>query len=272
MFLLVPLLACSTPTVTVEGQVVDVWGNGVAGATVVAEGVVERWQADPQGAFALTLDSVPARVSAAAGGYMRGSVATSAEGGASSPLRIALWPEPKAPGFYAVGQDARVDGGLIHLAARSVSILGSGDAATPALTMSEAAGTDPRTVPGGARSVPAGTTRFLHKSTLDPRAFRGVEVRLARLSEAPAATTARAASRSGPRPERSWTSVAPVEVKVEALPGKDCYLLEVPPLAEGVYAFHTGGVLERRGNEALATLPRERLLAWGFHVAGPAAP
>lgn len=282
MRVLMLLLACSKPAVVVTGDVVDIWGRPLPGATVVVEGVVQRWQADPAGTFSLTLEEVPSRVLGAAPGHMRAAV-TLPQGSEGAPLRLALWPEPKAPGFYAVGSSPEAEGGLLHLAARGVTMLGSGDRARPVLALaldrpvshvgaggttgsvgsSSAPVAERMPGPGSARGVPGGTTRFLHKSTLDPRAFRELALRLSRLEEV--AVGERAAA------ERRWAAAEAVEVRVEALPGKDCYLLEVPPLRDGVYAFHTGRVLDLQDAAALAALPRERLLAWAFQVVGAEA-
>lgn len=290
MLAVIALLACSTPAVSLHGNVVDLWGRPLAGATVVVEGVVERWQTDPAGAFSLSVDEAPLRVLGAAPGHMR-AVVEVPEGSAGTALRIELWPEPRAPGFYAVGSSAEVEGGLLHLAARAVTVqttltppvptfamaLAGGGEAAPRRSDSTGTGlpnTAPALVagrtpgPGNARVVPTGTTRFLHKSTLDPRAFRGLELRLSRLEAWPSAVDARP---KGMPPmtalgEHGWMATAPIEVQIEALPGKDCYLVEVPPLADGVYAFHTGRVLDLRDGAALAAVPKERWLAWGFQV------
>ena len=54
MSLLALLVGCAHPP-PVEGTVHDPWGAPVGDATVVVEGIVERWRTDADGRFLLEL-------------------------------------------------------------------------------------------------------------------------------------------------------------------------------------------------------------------------
>jgi hypothetical protein len=270
MIALLLALACARP-VSLEGEVVDPWGNPVPGAIIVAEGRSEQWATNPQGRFALTLDEAPTRLLGTAPGYMRAQVDVPKRTGHAErdaardneALRLVVWPEPRGPGFFAVGTPGA---GLLHLPARSVMLRSPSESrALPTVVLAAedvATGGAPRASSLASGTIPEGTTRFVHKSTLDPRAFRTVDLRLSALERA-----------DGDDPGTDgagWTGGRHIETRVSALPGKDCYLVEVPPLADGVYGFHLSGVLDAREPSAFDTLPRERLLAWVFRVAGTA--
>ncbi|MEN9784985.1 MAG: Carboxypeptidase regulatory-like domain [Pseudomonadota bacterium] len=248
------LLACAEP-VTVHGTVTDAWGTPVPGATVVLEGVVDRWTAGADGTFTVEADTPPATVIAGAPGYMRGSapVARGDDAPRRQEVRIALWPDPANPGFFGVGPS-----GYAHLPARTLTPLrperplASGETAFPALTLPAEA------------VIPPGTTRFVHKSTVRAQEVRAMDLRLSRLTEAPPAL--RPATATTPW----WIRADEVPFEIDGMPGRDAYLLKLAaPLPAGVYAWHAGGTLELRDSDALAVLPRARLLAWPFRVDGP---
>ncbi len=251
------LLACAEPVV-IHGTVTDAWGTPVPGATVVLEGVVDRWTAGADGTFTVQTDDPPGTVIAGADGYMRGT-ATVVHGDDApriQDVRIALWPDPANPGFFGVGPS-----GYAHLPARTLTPLRptrplpGGETAFPALTL-----------PPDARVAPD-TTRFVHKSTVRAQEVRAMDLRLSRLVEAP--ETLRPADAGG----AWWIGADDIPFTVDGMPGRDAYLLKLAaPLAPGVYAWHTGGTLELRDSDALALLPRARLLAWPFRVESTATP
>jgi len=101
------LTACADPPV-LTGTVEDAWGRPVPGATLVIEGVVERYEADDAGNFRILPPGPVERVSAARSGYLRQVVRASGGDSGLEPLSFSLLPAPPAPGLYLVGADALV--------------------------------------------------------------------------------------------------------------------------------------------------------------------
>jgi hypothetical protein len=257
------LLACARPT-PIVGDVVDPWGTPVPDATIVLEGVVERWQADSQGRFHLETDAAPRTVIAGKAGYMRGSAPLPEgvpEGGTAAPVRVVLWPEAAQPGFFAVGPR-----GYVHLPAREVRLLGparKGGEPVPGVT-----------VPADAL-IPSGTSGFVFRSTVSPAQMKGLDLRLSRLRPLEIAPSrAPRGSASGKAPAPGTASEAPLyqsrddlPYMLEAMPARDTWKVSLEvPLGPGVYAWHTANALGIREQEAWELLPRERRLAWTFHV------
>jgi hypothetical protein len=243
------LLACAQPP-PVQGGVVDPWGGPVADATVVVEGIVERWRTDADGRFQLEIGPDAAELIIGKAGYMQATASVSAGEGARGPVEVDLWPDPDQPGFFAVGPR-----GYVHLATRTVRVLaptrGNGEAlpviAPPALSEDV---------------VPSGITRFVLKSTVPAAQMSGLDLALARL--APVGTKdprAKGEDAAALRAERA------IPYTMAGMAGKDAWLVTLEaPLAPGVYAWHTAKALDLRDPAALALVPRERLLAWGFAV------
>ena len=251
------LLACAQPVV-IHGTVTDAWGTPVPGATVVLEGVVDRWTAGADGTFTVEAETRPAAVIAGAQGYMRGSAALAhgEDAPRSQEVRIALWPDPANPGFFGVGPS-----GYAHLPARTLTPLRpdrplpDGETAFPALTL-----------PPDAVVAPT-TTRFVHKSTVRAQEVRAMDLRLSRLVEAPVSLRPTGTTATW------WIRADEVPFEIDGMPGRDAYLLKLgEALPPGVYAWHAGSTLELRDADALAVLPRARLLAWPFRIADPSAP
>ncbi len=251
MSLLALLLACAEPP-PVVGAVVDPWGAPVADATVVVEGIVERWQTDVDGRFQLELGPEAAGLIFGKAGYMRATADVPAGEGARGPVEVELWPDPEQPGFFAVGPR-----GFVHLATRMARVL------PPARGSVEA--TPVVAAPTLAEDVvPSGISRFVFKSTVPPAQMKGLDLALARLAPVPA-------------PKKGGTPDAkePVQLRAESavpftiggMSGKDAWLVTLEaPLAPGTYAWHTAKALELRDPAALALVPRERLLTWVFAV------
>jgi hypothetical protein len=190
---------------------------------------------------------------------MRGS-APLPEGVAPESVRVVLWPETAQPGFFAVGPR-----GYLHLPAREVRLLPPARKSAEPLPVV--------TVPEDAR-IPAGTGGFVFRSTVSAAQMKGLDLRLSRLRQldAPPPRTPRG-SASAPAPSTPagdaplYHSRDDLPHTLEAMPAKDTWKVTLPsPLAPGVYAWHTANALGVREQEAWDLLPRERRLAWTFHV------
>jgi hypothetical protein len=106
MLALLPLVlfACNPTPSTLEGQVVDVWGNPIEGATVMIVGGTERPLTAPDGRYRLPREAGPIELKAGKKGYIQDQLGVEipASGEAKGPL-FELYPKPDAPGFYGVG-------------------------------------------------------------------------------------------------------------------------------------------------------------------------
>lgn len=104
--LLVPFVAACTGEPTLQGLVVDVWGNPVEGATVVVDGLAERPLTDSAGLFEVPLPP-PGHIRLKAGreGYVQEHLEFDIPEDPSQLHRpvIELFPKPQEPGFYVVG-------------------------------------------------------------------------------------------------------------------------------------------------------------------------
>jgi hypothetical protein len=244
------LVGCAQPP-PVEGTVHDPWGAPVGDATVVVEGIVERWRTDADGRFLLELGPDAADLIVGKAGYMRATGEVSAGEGARGPVEVELWPDPEQPGFFAVGPR-----GYVHLATRTVRVLPPARKSTEAL---------PVVAPPALSEdvVPSGISRFVLKSTVPTAQMKGLDLALARL--APVAP-------KDPRARDSDDSAAlraegVVPHAMAGMAGKDSWMVTLEaPLAPGVYAWHTAKALDLRDPAALALVPRERMLAWVFAV------
>lgn len=102
-FVAFPLLAaCSAPP-TLDGKVVDIWGEPIEGATVMMIGQTERPLTDAEGRYALPRVEGKHLVKAGREGYIQDheEVEVSASGTAPGPL-FQLFPKPKEAGYYLV--------------------------------------------------------------------------------------------------------------------------------------------------------------------------
>lgn len=136
--LLVPFVAACSGEPTLQGLVVDVWGNPVEGATVVVEGIAERPLTDSAGLFEVPLPP-PGHLRLKAGreGYVQDHLDFDIPEDPAQLHRpvIELYPKPEEPGFYVVGISAyeRLDSAAVQQVSNPVEtvrgVVGSGPAA-----------------------------------------------------------------------------------------------------------------------------------------------
>jgi hypothetical protein len=99
------LAACSREPRLV-GQVVDIWGEPVEGATVVLDQLSERPLTDKNGKFDLPALPGAHKIKAGREGYIQEhQEVTVVEGEPPPKVLFELYPKPEEPGFYAVGDD-----------------------------------------------------------------------------------------------------------------------------------------------------------------------
>jgi hypothetical protein len=246
------LVACSDTRV-LAGEVRDVWGNPVADATVVIEGVVERHHSDSAGRFSIDTEGPVTRVMAGKDGYIKDIEVVPApleEGGDLAPVHFALYPEPEQPGFYGIGPKE-----YIHLEARRIRVVGTElkhyagvqDAAEQALT-------------GG---QPAS---FVFSSTLRSSELARMNLHLSKL-EFVDHTAVKGVLGAMDATVNLWVAAEEVPFDLKALPARDAYLITTrEAVGPGMYAFHAQDVLNEEDERILMNLPKEMQVAFSFEV------
>lgn len=252
MLSLLWLVAC-TETYTLTGQVKDIWGKPVMDATVVVEGVVQRYHTDSAGKFEIELDRPPTRVLAGKDGYIKGVSAVPAvteDVEEIAPLAFSLYPEPGQPGFYAVGpQD------YIHLQAARIRVVGT--------ELKHYAGIQdmPERAMSGNKTVD-----FVFSSTLRSSELARMDLHLSRLDFVDHTPVKGVLGRVDAT-VNLWVAAEEVPFELRSLPSKDDYLISTrQPLKSGIYAFHAQDVLNEDDERVLMNLPKEMQVAFPFEV------
>lgn len=247
------LFACAD-TQTVSGAVTDVWGNPVADATIVLEGVVERYHTDGTGHFAIETDQKIERVLVGKEGYIKGvadEVAPAEEGGDYAPLTLKLYPKPSKPGFYGVGRT-----GYIGIDPAHVRVVGS--------DVRHYAGV--REIPE--ERLPPGKVRFVFQTTLRPSEIAQMNLHLSQLAFVDH-TAMKGILGTDEVTVNLWTAQKEVAFDLTSLPADNEYLITTrDPLEAGVYAFHAQGILNEEDEQVILNLPKERQVAFPFEVSG----
>jgi hypothetical protein len=100
--LLLVLLGCPEPP-AIEGQVVDIWGDPIEGATVMVVGGSERPLTDRDGKYRLARADGTFTVKAGRKGYIQEQVEFEVLAGQTPPGPVfQLYPKPEKAGFYAI--------------------------------------------------------------------------------------------------------------------------------------------------------------------------
>ncbi len=245
------LAACSSQRM-LEGRVQDVWGQPVSDATVVIEGVVERFHADDHGRFSIPTEAPVKRAMAGKEGYIKevSDLPEIDEKADYSPLTFTLYPEPEKPGFYAIGPTA-----YIAVPAQRIRMV--------ATELRHFAGI--REIPDQALAA-ARPAKFVFTSMLRPSELARMNLHLSKL-----AFVNHAAIKGVLGPTEAtvnlWISDSEVPFDLESLPSRDDYLITTrAALDPGVYAFHAQDVLNEEDERVLMNLPKEMQVAFPFEV------
>lgn len=245
------LLACSHPP-AVEGRVVDVWGRPVAGATVVIEGVVQRYAADGAGAFRIETEAPVRRVMVGKEGYIKHVepvASPPAEGEDYPPLTFELFPEPESPGFYAVGVSD-----YVPVEPQRIVMVG----------------TDLRHFTG-IREIPStgiasGEARFVFTSRLAPSELSRMSLQLSELAFQ-GRTPVKGLLGPVDATVNLWTPSRDIPFDLVQLESRDDYLITPRvPLVAGTYAFHAQNVLNELDERVYLMMPKEMQVAFPFEV------
>ncbi|MEZ4235430.1 MAG: carboxypeptidase-like regulatory domain-containing protein [Myxococcota bacterium] len=101
---LLGLVACNPVPDTIDGQVVDIWGVPIDGATVLVVDGNERQITGPDGRFSLPRTDGTLTIKTGCKGYVQDQRDITVEAGKPvEPPLFELYPKPEETGFYAVG-------------------------------------------------------------------------------------------------------------------------------------------------------------------------
>lgn len=247
------LLGACTDTRMLAGEVKDVWGNPVSDATVVIEGVVERYHSDSAGKFAIDTEAPVTRVMAGKDGYIKDIEVVPAgtdEEADYDPLAFALYPEPEQPGFYGVGPKE-----YVHLEAKRIRVVGT--------ELKHYAGVQDVAEQALASGRPAS---FVFSSTLRASELARMNLHLSRLDFVDN-TRVKGVLGAMDATVNLWVAAEEIPFDLKALPARDAYLITTrEPVEPGMYAFHAQDVLNEEDERILLNLPKEMQVAFPFEV------
>lgn len=247
------LLVACTDTRVLAGEVKDVWGKPVPDATIVIEGVVERYHTDSAGRFSIETEKPVSRVMVGKEGFIKDmeQVAPVREDADDyDPLTFSLFPQPEQPGFYGVG---RTD--YVHLGAKRIRVVGT--------ELKHYAGIQDEPDQGLASGKPAS---FVFVSTLRSSELARMNLHLSRLQFVDH-TNVKGVLGPMDATVQLWVAQEDVAFDLQALPARDAYLITTrEPATPGMYAFHAQDVLNEDDERILMNLPKEMQVAFPFQV------
>lgn len=240
------VLACGTAEPpTLEGQVLDIWGAQVPGATVLIDGT--NYTADDHGYFSVPNPVYPLTLRVGKDGYVQDElVVSAAEDGTVAPPNIALYPRPAERGFYVVGQTA-----YKKLDPTNVQVIGN--------ELSKVSGLQ-------AISTTAGRTPFevIFQTDLRLEEVTRLGLELHKLTYSAKVEIA------GPfgteeADANLYTSAGTVDVELSPMRSREAYMVTpTEALEPGWYAFQVQDVLDPNNASNLASLPAAQKVAWAF--------
>lgn len=274
MWTLALLAACTADTRTVVGTVKDIWGHPVPEATVVVEGVVERYYTDSAGAFSIELpasslvlrpesgDAAEApepglggptgiRVLVGKDGFIKRQAFARdlPESESFDPLTFSLYPEPKEPGFYAVGRDA-----YLQLGHQRIQMVGTDTAHFAGV----------QDIPE--ESVAPGSLEILFSTRLRPSEIAQMNLHLSRL-EFVEKSRMKGVFGAEDATVNLWVARDDVPFDLVGFETREDYLITTRvPLTSGMYAFHAHDILHEEDERVLYSLPKEQVVAFPFEV------
>lgn len=248
--LLLSVAGCSTEP-RIDGQVVDVWGNPIGGATVVLEGQAERPLTDANGRFVLPLQFGTLKLKAGREGYIQEHIEIESKQGEPPPHPVfELFPKPEEAGFYVVGtseyhrlepeQVTQMGNALENV--RGISAIGD----------AEAEGTH---------------LRVLFHTPLKMDQVMRLGLQLHRLDYVHQKDMIGPLDATTPVDVNLWTSAQKVETAVEPLRSRNDYLIESKgDLEPGAYAFDTQGLLTVGKAEVFDQIPEPLRVAYPLEI------
>jgi hypothetical protein len=270
MVLLLALAACTEDTRGIRGVVADVWGKPVPDATVVVEGVMDRYYTDANGKFDLdipvsklvihasdpeaddALEKAPGvRVLVGKDGFIKDMALarTVPDEEDFEAVSLALYPEPEEPGFYAVGRT-----GYVPLGHQRIQMVGT--------DLAHFAGV--QDIPN--ETVAQGKVTLVFNTRLRTSEISQMNLHLSRME-----FVSRGEVKGIFGPEQSlvnlWVAKEDHPFDLEGFDTREDYLITTrEALAPGMYAFHAHDILHEEDDRVLRALPKEQLVAFTFEV------
>lgn len=241
------LLGACTTERRLEGQVVDVWGNPIEGATVVMEGQSERPLTDRYGRFSLPLAAGDHKMKAGREGYIQEHMELEVpEGAADTPKPVfKLFPKPVEAGFYVIGAEE-----YERLEPKPIVQVGGELQAFRGLA----------TV--GETEMEGSRIRLLFHTPLKMDQVMRLGLELHKLE------FVHQAEMTGPLAKTRvdvnlWTSAGTVPIDIKPLRSRNDYLVETQePVEPGAYAFDTQGMLTTRSADTFKEIPEPLRVAY----------
>ena len=251
VLVLLGLMACSDPP-THQGTVTDRWGKPLAGVTVVYSGTALQVVSGADGRFSIPVATTDITVRAGKLGFIKQTVALSAPGPNTgpAPVRFALYPDPAANGFYAVGS-----AGYTHIGSKLVKTVGTDIRAFHGLVDV-----------GKVRVKGEKPAEFVFSSQARRSELRQLGLQLHKLDFLEHDSLPGVLGETEVK-LNLWTSGETVPFDLAALETDNDYTIRTrKELKPGVYAFHTQGILTSIDPLALDKLPAEMRVAFPFEV------
>ncbi len=246
--LLLALVACG-PAPSLEGKVVDLWGNPIEGATVRLAGYAEQPLTDHEGRYRLPPFVGPREIRVGKQGYVQDRKEFSGDGAPGKGPLFELYVMPDHYGLYLVNAgtygrlpETRVtEIGMAGDTLRGVRLSGDVVAETQKL-------------------------RVVFHTPLKLDEIGRLDLELHRLRYIKEAEVLGALA-----PVRAnvnlWVSERELPLAVTPLASRTDYIVSAPePLEPGVYAFQTQGLLARGEDNRARALPEELRVVFPFEV------
>ncbi len=243
------LLAGCKQSPSLNGQVVDIWGNPVPDATIVLEGHPGRPTSDAYGNFSLPLVPGKQKLKAGREGYIQEHLDIEVLDGQPPPHPILqLYPKPEEPGFYVIGgaEYVRLDPERIYAYGSEIG------AVTGIRSVQQRVDSDPLRIV------------FATELRMDQIMRLGLELDALEYKR-----TATMTDVLGTQEVKlnMWVSKGEIPLDITPMRSRNAYLItpksEVGP---GWYAFSTQDLLHALDTEMITTVPENLRVAFPFEL------
>lgn len=245
---LILLAACGHDR-TLQGQVVDIWGNPIDGATIVIEGQTGVPASDPYGNFNVPATPGTWKIKVGKDGYIQEHAEwTFADGADNVPPVLRLYPKPEDTGFWLVGP-----GAYVRIVPEKVYVVGN---ELEKLTGIKSVET--RLESGNFEVV------FQTDLRMDEIMRLGLELTTLEYKR-----TAELLGSLGPTEVKVnlYVAGADIPVDIEPMRSKNAYrITSKTPLGPGWYAFHSQDLLDPKEPSEVSAIPEDLRVAFPFEL------
>ena len=247
---LVALSACTgAEAPKLHGQVVDVWGQPIEGATIVVEGLDDRPTTDNTGSFTMPMREGTVKIKAGLDGYIQEHTEIEVTDPENPPTaNLTLYPKPEKAGFFVVGPGS-------YKKLEPVAVTAKGTELEAEYGMKE--------ISGVRIEAPL---RVVFHTDFDFDEVMRLDLTLHHLDYT------KETELQGPVGQQKaeinmYTPTDAIELDIQPMRSRTDYL--VVPKAElepGAYAFHTQGVLTPKDQESFSKIPDNLRVAFPFEL------